>query len=111
MSNKKRKVRADFRKNREARARDKRGARYLDEDAPSADAPLVERVSGKGHISRRRTIAGGEIVEDDAGTKVLPVPRITLASVMTGRARDKRRQPGARSGRGDGPTPGTAYPG
>ena len=32
-----------------------------------ADAPHGERVSGKGDISRKRTVAGGEIVEDDAG--------------------------------------------
>jgi ribosome biogenesis GTPase len=69
MSRKKRKVRADFRKNREARARDKR----VDGDSErSIDSPHGERVSGKGYISRRRTLAGGEVVEDDAGTHVLP---------------------------------------
>ncbi len=70
MSKKKRKVRADFRKNREVRARDKR---YVsDIDSPSHDAPHGERVSGKGSISRKRTLAGGEIVEDDAGVHMLP---------------------------------------
>jgi ribosome biogenesis GTPase len=69
MSSKKRKVRAEFRKNREARAREKRiGA----DDDRALDAPRIERVSGKGAISRKRTIAGGEVVEDDAGTLVLP---------------------------------------
>jgi ribosome biogenesis GTPase len=73
MSKKKRKVRADFRKNREARARDKRFHRDLnDAESSSIDAPRGERVSGKGDISRKRTLAGGEIVEDDAGTLVLP---------------------------------------
>ncbi|HVT28017.1 MAG TPA: ribosome small subunit-dependent GTPase A [Lacipirellulaceae bacterium] len=73
MSRKKRKVRADFRKNREARAREKHLVEGLaDEESLAADAPLAERVSGKGDISRKRTIAGGEIVEDDAGTLVLP---------------------------------------
>lgn len=72
MSKKKRNVRANFRKNREARARDKDYSRELaDSDSP-VDAPRGERVSGKGHISRKRTVAGGEIVEDDAGTHVLP---------------------------------------
>jgi ribosome biogenesis GTPase len=66
MSSKKRKVRADFRKNREARARDKR---FSDDDA-GADAPRSERVSGKGSISRKRTVAGAEFIEDDAGTHV-----------------------------------------
>src|SRR5262245_45558796 len=69
---KKRKVRTDFRKNREARARDKRVTdTRADEDSAAADAPRLERVSGKGHISRKRTVAG-EVVEDDAGTLVLP---------------------------------------
>jgi ribosome biogenesis GTPase / thiamine phosphate phosphatase len=73
MSRKKRKVRADFRKNREVRARDKQGTHRLsDETSPLADAPQGERVSGKGDISRKRTLAGGELVEDDSGSRVLP---------------------------------------
>lgn len=73
MSKKKRKLRADFRKNRETRARDKRVDREVnDVDTTAADAPRSERVSGKGDISRRRTLAGGEIVKDDAGALVLP---------------------------------------
>lgn len=73
MSSKKRKLRTDFRKNREVRTRDKvRVERIADEDSPDADAPRDERVSGKGAISRKRTVAGAEIVEDDAGMMVLP---------------------------------------
>jgi ribosome biogenesis GTPase len=73
MSKKKRKLRADFRKNREARARDKRFDRDLaNADSSADDAPRAERISGKGDISRKRTLAGGEIIEDDAGTHVLP---------------------------------------
>ncbi|MGD9635057.1 MAG: ribosome small subunit-dependent GTPase A, partial [Pirellulales bacterium] len=73
MSRKKRKVRADFRKNREVRARDKQGIhRLVDDESPAADAPLGERVSGKGDITRKRTLAGAEIVEDESGTLVLP---------------------------------------
>src|SRR5262245_51891256 len=69
---KKRKVRTDFRKNREARAREKRFADSLGGKGSMAeDAPRQERVSGKGHISRKRTVAG-EVIEDDAGTLVLP---------------------------------------
>jgi len=68
---KKRKVRADFRKNREVRARDKRfGRDDADVDSTAQDAPRVERVSGKGDISRKRTVAGAEIVEDETGTHV-----------------------------------------
>ncbi len=69
---KKRKVRADFRKNREARARDKNFSRELAGSDTPVDAPHGERVSGKGDISRKRTVAGGEFVEDDAGTRMLP---------------------------------------
>jgi ribosome biogenesis GTPase len=73
MSSKKRKVRTDFRKNREARARDKNiGREFTDADSPAGDAPRGERVSGKGYITRKRTVAGAQIVEDDAGTLVLP---------------------------------------
>jgi ribosome biogenesis GTPase len=73
MSRKKRKVRADFRKNREVRARDKQGIQRLVGDTSSmADAPQGERVSGKGDISRKRTLAGGEIVEDESGASMRP---------------------------------------
>ena len=72
MSSKNRKVRTDFRKNREVRARDKRVAEpQAGEDSASADAPRQERVSGKGYISRKRTVAG-ELVEDDSGTHMQP---------------------------------------
>jgi ribosome biogenesis GTPase len=72
MSNKKRKVRADFRKNREVRAREKDHSRELaDSDSP-LDAPRDERVRAKGAISRKRTLAGGEYAEDDAGVRIMP---------------------------------------
>jgi ribosome biogenesis GTPase len=71
VSKKKRKIRADFRKNREARARDKNFVRQLESD-DAADAPRGERLSGKGSLSRRRTLAGAEVIEDEAGTIVLP---------------------------------------
>jgi len=70
MSAKKRKVRTDFRKNRQVRARGKDYSRELAGSDSPVDAPHGERVSGKGHISRKRTVAGAEIVEDDAGTHV-----------------------------------------
>lgn len=72
MSRKKRKVRADFRKNREVRARNSPASRLRADDDATADAPSGERISGKGHISRKRTVAGAEIVEDEFGTFVLP---------------------------------------
>jgi ribosome biogenesis GTPase / thiamine phosphate phosphatase len=73
MSKKKRKPRTDFRKNREVRARDK-NIRHdpADVNSRTLDAPQRERVSGKGVISRKRTVAGADIFEDDAGVHVLP---------------------------------------
>jgi len=83
-SPKKRKFRADFRKNREVRARDKQGIhRLTDDDSSAGDAPQGERVSGKGDISRKRTVAGAEIVEGDSGTLVLP--EIDRATCRLGR--------------------------
>ena len=73
LSRKKRKVRADFRKNRTVRARGKNLThRLTDEDSSAGDAPRAERVSGKGDISRKRTLAGADFVESDSGTLVLP---------------------------------------
>lgn len=73
MARKKRKVRTDFRKNREVRTRDKQGIhRLLDENSSAANAPQGERISGKGDISRKRTVAGGEMIEDESGTWMLP---------------------------------------
>jgi ribosome biogenesis GTPase len=73
VSSKKRKVRADFRKNREARARDKhRLARSADDDSAADNVLRSERISGKGDISRKRTVAGAEVVEDDSGRLILP---------------------------------------
>ena len=72
MAKKKRKLRTDFRKNREVRARNRhRNERVGVEDSADDDRPHGERVSGKGDISRKRTVAGAEIVEDDAGTRVM----------------------------------------
>ena len=66
MSKKKKgKLRTDFRKNRVVRRREKDFSRELDSSDSPIDAPQSERISGKGEISRRRTLAGGEIVEDD----------------------------------------------
>jgi ribosome biogenesis GTPase len=73
MSRKKNKVRTDFRKNREVRTRDKQSVhRLMDEDSAAANAPQGERVSGKGSISRKRTVAGAEIIEGESGTWVMP---------------------------------------
>jgi ribosome biogenesis GTPase len=72
MAKKKGKLRTDFRKNRGVRRREKDFRRELAGSDSPVDAPREERISGKGDISRKRTLAGGEVVEDESGTYVLP---------------------------------------
>lgn len=56
---KKRKIRADFRKNRAMRARRGNWTRDFQQHGFEDEAPpLNERVSGKGELSRRRTVVG-----------------------------------------------------
>ncbi|NOY43617.1 MAG: ribosome small subunit-dependent GTPase A [Planctomycetes bacterium] len=70
---KKRKLRANFRKNRSVRTRKKDLTRNYDENQESvADIETRQSVSGKGELSRKRTLVGAEIVEDASGTVLLP---------------------------------------
>jgi ribosome biogenesis GTPase / thiamine phosphate phosphatase len=68
---KRQKLRTEFRKNREVRTRQNDLTRQLGTDQ-AADADQRERVSGKGRITRKRTVAGADFVEDEAGSQVLP---------------------------------------
>ena len=73
MAKKKRQFRADFRKNRNVRARDKNWAQSLDASDPELeDAQTHESVSGKGELTRKRTVAGADVGEDESGVTVLP---------------------------------------
>jgi ribosome biogenesis GTPase len=83
MGRKGRKLRADLRKNRQVRTREKDLTRKLDRQTLEDDAPRGERISGKGKLSRRRTVAGGEVVEDASGLVVLP--EVDPAVCRTGR--------------------------
>ncbi len=58
MGKRKQKVRVAFRKNRRKKLR--RQADYANEDADAAALPHRERVSGKGDLTRRRTVIGVE---------------------------------------------------
>ena len=70
MAKKKRQVRADFRKNRSNPARDRIRADAVD---PQLDeAASRQSVRGKGELTRRRTLAGAEVVDDPSGAMVLP---------------------------------------
>ena len=77
MSHKKKKIRTSFRKNREVRTRENDLTKQFG-DADAEDHLKHERISGKGALSRKRTIAGGEVIEDEAGTYVLPDVDTTL---------------------------------
>lgn len=87
MSKKKRKLRAQLRKHHDSRVRDKDLTRRFaaDEGAGSAADEQVaqERVSGKGGLTRKRTLAGGELYEDEWGTWVLP--EVDTATCVRGR--------------------------
>ena len=62
---KKKKIRADFRKNRTVRARSSDWTRRFQEHGFKDEAPLQnERVSGKGDITRRRTVCGNQLDDE-----------------------------------------------
>lgn len=66
---KKKHVRADFRKNRSGRARQGDWTRkFKTESGEGEDAAYQERVSGKGELSRKRTVRG--VAADDEGLGV-----------------------------------------
>jgi ribosome biogenesis GTPase len=85
MAKKKRQFRADFRKNRNVRARDKNWSRSLDAGDPELeDAQTRESVSGKGELTRKRVVAGADVGEDDAGDEFV-LPAIDPAVCRLGR--------------------------
>ena len=68
---KKKKIRAEFRKNRTSRTRqDNLTRRFLTEDFQDDDAARQERVTGKGELTRKRTVIGAKTVEPDSGFSV-----------------------------------------
>jgi ribosome biogenesis GTPase len=70
---KKHKIRAEFRKNRTQRARsDDWTRRFHRQDVEAQDdAPLEERISGKGELTRKRTVLGAVGAADEAGFGVV----------------------------------------
>ncbi len=83
--NEKRKVRVDFRKNREKTTRLGNLARQLDDESTSEQSSDKftggERISGKGRLSRRRTI----IAAQGDGTGNNPQREIDVSKCLTGR--------------------------
>ncbi len=70
---KKHKIRAAFRKNRAARARSDDWTRRFHSEGAEAqeDAVLDERISGKGDLTRKRTVMGAAAAGEEAGFGVL----------------------------------------
>ena len=73
MGKKKNKIRADFRKNRNVRARSSDWTRQFDQHGfQDEDPQQQERISGKGELTRKRTILGDQIeTGDEPGLDVL----------------------------------------
>ena len=74
MAKKRRKLRATFRKGHQTTSRDRGLTRAYAAEGEGVDdrQDRGERVSGKGRLSRKRTVAGAEIVEDESGQVLLP---------------------------------------
>lgn len=71
---KKNKVRADFRKNRSGRTRPGDWTRKHDALEPdSNELPHDERVSGKGELTRKRTVIGATLDQESGGAVILDV--------------------------------------
>ncbi len=73
MSAKKKKIRAEFRKNRTSRARQGDWTRkFADRAAGDTDeTPRDERLSGKGELTRKRVVVTDETVDGDAAAPVV----------------------------------------
>jgi ribosome biogenesis GTPase len=67
---KKKHLRAEFRKNRAERARQGDWTRRFQADAVEEDAAHEERLTGKGELTRKRTVRGSQ-AEDESGLSVL----------------------------------------
>ncbi|MDZ4819039.1 MAG: ribosome small subunit-dependent GTPase A [Planctomycetota bacterium] len=82
---KNKKIRTEFRKNRTARARATDLTRDLqDTSKDSADSSRHERISGKGDLSRKRTVVG-ETVTDDSSSGFTVMPEVDLSVCRRGR--------------------------
>ncbi|HUT12191.1 MAG TPA: ribosome small subunit-dependent GTPase A [Thermoguttaceae bacterium] len=73
MAKKQKKIRADFRKNRGVRVRRTDWTRQFDQHGFEEEDPQQqERISGKGELTRKRTVRGSELdVGDEPGLEVL----------------------------------------
>ncbi len=72
MAKKRRNVRADFRKGHDTSKRERGLTRDFEVHGDDSHHERGDRVSGKGRLTRRRTVAGAEMTEDSSGQIVLP---------------------------------------
>jgi ribosome biogenesis GTPase len=80
----KQKIRADFRKNRVSRARDGDLTRQFQQHGfTEDDSSRSERISGKGELTRKRTVVGSVAAEDGTGLSVHP--EVNEQSCLPGR--------------------------
>ncbi|MDO4557407.1 MAG: ribosome small subunit-dependent GTPase A [Planctomycetia bacterium] len=91
----KKRMRTDFRKNRGTRTRRKDWSDlvHTEADESSGQTPEsenvenaarhVERISGKGELSRRRTVVASEIAEEDGDQRI--IPDVDLIRTLCGR--------------------------
>lgn len=81
---KKKKVRVRFRKNRQVRTR-KTGLtqEFAEHGFAEDDSARKERLSGKGELSRKRTVVGDRVENDDCGFSV--IPDIDTSACLEGR--------------------------
>lgn len=81
---KKNKMRADFRKNRQPRTRQRDLTRnFAQSDEQLEDAASSERISGKGELTRRRTVVGSKASEASTGFAV--AREVDSAACLPGR--------------------------
>ena len=74
MGKKPRKIRTEFRKNREVRTRDHGLTRQFEAHGfANSDAAQSERVSGKGDLTRQRTVMAEMVEGDDKATLIRDV--------------------------------------
>ncbi len=81
---KKKKVRVRFRKNRQVRTRKTGFTReFAEHGFTEDDSVRKERLSGKGELSRKRTVIGDRVENDDCGFSV--IPDIDTSACLEGR--------------------------
>lgn len=82
--NKPKKIRTEFRKNREVRARGRDLTREYEQHGFEDDETAQsERVSGKGDLTRQRTVVAADVVDDGSGQMV--VPQVDESQCLAGR--------------------------